>query len=115
MPVFGIVRNVDFLSSGGRFRIRKAARAWDCAVPRQKLAAAFDACRPTLGNRAADKDYVRSQDREFILGFAQSYRAKFSDAALRKQSDSDHAPELWSRQNSVLELTLVFGLIEMTE
>ena len=57
------------------------------------LAAAFDAYRLTLGSRAADKTYVRSQDREFFLGFAQSYRTKVSDVALRKQSEADHAPE----------------------
>lgn len=57
------------------------------------LAAAFDAYRLTLGSMAADKDYVRSQDREFFLAFAQSYRIWVSDAYLRKQSESDHAPE----------------------
>ena len=59
------------------------------------LAAAFDAYRLTLGSLIAHKEYVRSQDREFFLAFAQSYRAKLSDAALRKQSESDHAPETY--------------------
>jgi len=59
------------------------------------LLAAFDAYRLTLGARVNDKVYVRSQDREFFLAFAQSYRAKVSDAALRKQSEADHAPETY--------------------
>jgi putative endopeptidase len=59
------------------------------------LTAAFDAYRLTLGSRAADKDYVRQQDREFFLGFAQAYRAKLGDVAMRKQLDNDHAPEMY--------------------
>jgi putative endopeptidase len=57
------------------------------------LAAAFDAYRLTLGTRATDKDYVREQDREFFMGFAQSWRARIGDSAMRKQLASDHAPE----------------------
>jgi putative endopeptidase len=57
------------------------------------LAAAFDAYRLTLGARATDKDYVRQQDREFFIGFAQSWRARIGDSAMRKQLASDHAPE----------------------
>jgi putative endopeptidase len=57
------------------------------------LAAAFDAYRATLGSRAADKDYVRQQDREFFIGFAQSWRARIGESAMRKQLASDHAPE----------------------
>jgi predicted metalloendopeptidase len=59
------------------------------------LAAAFDAYRLTLGARANDGEYVRSQDREFFLGFAQSYRARVGDGSLRKQAESDHAPETY--------------------
>jgi putative endopeptidase len=57
------------------------------------LAAAFDAYRATLGSRAADKNYVRQQDREFFIAFAQGWRAKIGDGAMRAQLASDHAPE----------------------
>jgi len=58
------------------------------------LAAAFDAYRKTLGSRVTDKDYVRTQDREFFIAYAQTQRRKISEAANRKQiSTSDHAPE----------------------
>jgi putative endopeptidase len=57
------------------------------------LAAAFDAYRATLGSRAADRHYVRQQDREFFIGFAQSWRARIGETAMRKQLASDHAPE----------------------
>ena len=59
------------------------------------LASAFDAYRRTLGNRATDRSYVRKQDREFFIGFAQSWRTKMSDAAKRAQLSSDHAPEMY--------------------
>jgi len=60
------------------------------------LAAAFDAYRLTLGDRAADKDYVRQQDREFFIGFARSWRSKSTESALRTQAaTSDHAPETY--------------------
>jgi predicted metalloendopeptidase len=58
------------------------------------LAAAFDAYRKTLGSRAADADYVRAQDREFFLAYAQTQRRKISESAMRKQvATNDHAPE----------------------
>jgi predicted metalloendopeptidase len=58
------------------------------------LAAAFDAYRSTLGDRVTDRDYVRRQDREFFLGFAQSWRSKASEAGMRKQIATDiHAPD----------------------
>jgi predicted metalloendopeptidase len=57
------------------------------------LTAAFDAYRASLGARAADRSYVRQQDREFFIAFAQSWRTRTSDAALRAQLSSDHAPE----------------------
>jgi putative endopeptidase len=58
------------------------------------LAAAFDAYRQTLGSRVTDKDYVREQDREFFLAYAQTQRRKISEAATRKQLAADnHAPE----------------------
>jgi putative endopeptidase len=57
------------------------------------LAAAFDAYRQALGGKAADKNYVRRHDREFFISFAQSWRAKIGDGAMRTQLAGDHAPE----------------------
>ncbi|HEV7923392.1 MAG TPA: M13 family metallopeptidase [Thermoanaerobaculia bacterium] len=58
------------------------------------LAAAFDAYRKTLGTRVTDVDYVRTQDREFFIAYAQTLRRRISEAAMRKQAaTSDHAPE----------------------
>jgi predicted metalloendopeptidase len=58
------------------------------------LAAAFDAYRQTLGSRVTDTAYVREQDREFFIAYAQTQRRKISEGALRKQvATSDHAPE----------------------
>lgn len=61
------------------------------------LCAAFDAYRKTLGARAADPALVRRLDREFFIGFARSWRSRYSPEALRKQvagSDS-HAPDVF--------------------
>jgi len=57
------------------------------------LASAFDAYRATLGARAGDRRYVRQHDREFFIAFAQTMRVRATDAALRAQLSSDHAPE----------------------
>jgi predicted metalloendopeptidase len=58
------------------------------------LAAAFDAYRKTLGSRATDTNYVRAQDREFFIAYAQTQRRKITEAAMRKQvATNDHAPE----------------------
>ncbi len=57
------------------------------------LNAAFDAYRATLGSRAGDKAYVKQQDREFFIAFAQSYRAQIGEKSMRSQAVSDHAPE----------------------
>ncbi len=58
------------------------------------LGAAFDAYRKTLGSRAQDADYVREQDREFFIAYAQTLRRKIRDGALRTQvASNDHAPE----------------------
>jgi predicted metalloendopeptidase len=58
------------------------------------LAAAFDAYRATLGSKATDKEFVRQQDREFFIAYAQTQRRKTSESALRKQVATDHhAPE----------------------
>lgn len=41
-----------------------------------------------------DTDYVREQDREFFIAYAQTQRRKTSEGALRKQVATDnHAPE----------------------
>jgi putative endopeptidase len=58
------------------------------------LAAAFDAYRTTLGSRGTDTDFVREQDREFFIAYAQTLRRKTSESAVRTQVASDnHAPE----------------------
>lgn len=58
------------------------------------LAAAFDAYRKTLGSRVTDTDYVRQQDREFFIAYAQTQRRKTTEAATRNQLATDnHAPE----------------------
>jgi len=58
------------------------------------LAAAFDAYRRTLGDRASDREYVRRCDREFFLAYAQGWRGKVGDDALRRQLATDiHAPD----------------------
>jgi putative endopeptidase len=58
------------------------------------LVAAFDAYRKTLGSRVTDAHFVREQDREFFIAYAQTLRRKISEGAMRKQvASSDHAPE----------------------
>lgn len=58
------------------------------------LAAAFDAYRKTLGSRVTDRGYVREQDREFFIAYAQTLRRKISEGAMRTQvATNDHAPE----------------------
>ena len=59
------------------------------------LASAFDAYRGTLGERAMDTSYVRQQDREFFIAFAQSWRTKLTDSGMRAQLATDHAPEMY--------------------
>lgn len=55
------------------------------------LVAAFDAYRRTLGSVA--NDHLRQQDRQFFIGFARAWRAKYRDDTLRAQAASDHSPE----------------------
>jgi putative endopeptidase len=58
------------------------------------LAAAFDAYRQTLGSRVKDTVYIREQDREFFIAYAQTQRRQISERAMRTQvATSDHAPE----------------------
>jgi putative endopeptidase len=60
------------------------------------LAAAFDAYRLTLGSRATDKAFVQQSDREFFIAFAQAWRVRLSESAMRKQAaTNDHAPEMY--------------------
>jgi predicted metalloendopeptidase len=59
------------------------------------LVSAFDAHRMSLGAKAADSAYVRQQDREFFIAFAQSWRTKMSAVGLRAQLTNDHAPETY--------------------
>jgi endothelin-converting enzyme/putative endopeptidase len=55
------------------------------------LAAALDAYHASLGGKATVE-----QDREFFTGFAQSWRTKTRDAALRNQVATDgHSPAQW--------------------
>jgi putative endopeptidase len=60
------------------------------------LAASFDAYRLALRGNTSDAEYVRQQDREFFIAFAQSWRAKLTDDAMRTQAaTNDHAPEVY--------------------
>ena len=60
------------------------------------ITAAFDAYRKSIGSKTTDKAYVRAHDREFFLAFAQAWRARLSEAALRAQvATNDHAPEMF--------------------
>ena len=60
------------------------------------LEAAFDAYRLSLGAKVSDRAYVRQQDREFFIAFAQSYRTRISESAMRTQlASNDHAPEMF--------------------
>jgi predicted metalloendopeptidase len=59
------------------------------------LVSAFDAYRHTLGTRARDHRYVRPLDREFFIAFAQAWRAKLNDTAMRAQLTTDHAPDMY--------------------
>ena len=67
------------------------------------LSAAFEAYRKSLGAKAADKEYVRREDREFFIAFAQAFGAKTNEAAVRAQLATDHAPEMY-RMDAVRNL-----------
>ena len=67
------------------------------------LTAAFQAYRKSLGTKAADKNAVRSEDREFFIAFAQAFGAKMNEAGLRAQLATDHAPETY-RMDTVRNL-----------
>jgi putative endopeptidase len=59
------------------------------------LVAAFDAYRATLGSAVNGPAQVREQDRQFFIGYARAWRAKYRDTALAAQAASDHAPEIY--------------------
>jgi predicted metalloendopeptidase len=67
------------------------------------LTAAFEAYRKSLGAKAEDKDFVRREDREFFVAFAQAFGAKLNETALRAAIASDHAPEMY-RMDTVRNL-----------
>ena len=57
------------------------------------LAAAYDAYRLSLGGKPAPTVVGFTSDQQFFIAFAQSWRAKFREAALRQQVLTDgHAP-----------------------
>ena len=78
------------------------------------LASAFDAYRLALGNKVNDKEYVRQQDREFFLAWAQSWRMRMTDAGMRKQLANDHAPEMY-RVSTVRNLDAWYDAFDVRE
>jgi predicted metalloendopeptidase len=77
------------------------------------LTAAFEAYRKSLGARSADRSYVRREDREFFIAFAQAFRARLGEPALRAQLATDHAPETF-RTSTVRNLDAwndAFGVV----
>lgn len=64
------------------------------------ITAAFEAYRASLGARGGEKDYVRKNDREFFIAFAQAFATKTNEAGMRAQMVTDHAPEMY-RMNTV--------------
>ena len=67
------------------------------------LTAAFGAYRKSLGEAIADKAYVRRENREFFIAFAQAFGAKMNEQAMRAQLAGDHAPEMY-RMDTVRNL-----------
>ncbi|HET7373871.1 MAG TPA: M13 family metallopeptidase [Gemmatimonadaceae bacterium] len=67
------------------------------------LTAAFEAYRKSLGAGSKDKDYVRREDRDFFIAFAQAFRTKMNETAMRTQLATDHAPEMY-RMDTVRNL-----------
>ena len=58
------------------------------------LAAAFDAYRRSIGDRASDPELVRRLDRQFFIGFARAWRSKIRRRRCKQvASDDTHAPE----------------------
>ena len=67
------------------------------------LTAAFEAYRKSLGADAAKRADFRRGDREFFIAFAQTFRTKMNDTAMRAQLATDHAPERY-RMDTVRNL-----------
>ena len=67
------------------------------------LTAAFQSYRASLGAKSKDRDYVRREDREFFIAFAQAFGAKMNETAMRAQLTTDHAPEMY-RMDAVRNL-----------
>jgi predicted metalloendopeptidase len=60
-----------------------------------------------------DPDYVRQQDREFFIAYAQTQRRKISESALRTQvATNDHAPENY-RADTVRNLDAWYGAFDV--
>jgi predicted metalloendopeptidase len=76
------------------------------------LTAAFEAYRASLGDRVADEEEVRRQDREFFIAFAQAFGAKLNETALRAQIANDHAPEMY-RMNTVRNLDAWYAAFDV--
>src|SRR6185436_3805649 len=64
--------------------------------------------------RAADANYVRQQDREFFIAYAQTQRRKTSESALRKQVATDHHAPEDDRADTVRNLAAWTALCEHT-
>ena len=79
------------------------------------LAAAFDAYRQALGSRATDAAWVREQDREFFIAYAQTQRRKITESGLRTQATtSDHAPEEY-RADTVRNLDAWYAAFDVRQ
>jgi putative endopeptidase len=76
------------------------------------LTAAFEAYRASLGAKAADRAYVRRQDRAFFIAFAQTFGARMNETALRAQLANDHAPEMY-RMDTVRNLDAWYAAFDV--
>lgn len=77
------------------------------------LTAAFEAYRLALGAEGRDSASVRQQDREFFIAWAQAWRVKIREEALRTQLQSnDHAPEPF-RVNTVRNLDAWYAAFDV--
>ena len=73
------------------------------------LAAAYDAWQGALGGKAAPVVQGLSGERQFFLGFAQSWRSKLREPALRQRLLTDpHSPAEW-RVATVRNLDAWYG------
>lgn len=77
------------------------------------ITAAFEAYRLSLGARGGDRDYVRRNDREFFIAFAQAFGTKTNEAGMRAQMMTDHAPEMY-RMNTVRNIDAWYDAFDVT-